>query len=388
MTKKILVLGGGLGGVEAAIDLKKKFKNDYQVDLISNRDFLYIYPASIWLTIGKRTVEDLSIPLPQLAEIHGFNFLHEEVKEISGQQQRVVTDQEEHQYDYLIVALGATKVKPKGVENTYSVCSGPEEGIRIQEKFLELVERGHGTIACGFSGNPKDSTAVRGGPMFEVAFNMDHYLREKGLRDNFKLIFFSPSPTPGKRLGQKGLTKLGGLFKERNIETRTGKKFKEFTENSIIFEDNSYVEADLIAYIPGLSGNPVLTNSDLPLTDAGFVPVNNGGLAQGFDNCYVIGDSSFFEGPTWRAKQGHLAEVMARTTAENIALQEAGKEPTASFHEEINLLCVMDLGDDGVFVYRDEDKGYAPKGMWAHWAKLAWERYYKWNKYGKIPRLM
>jgi sulfide:quinone oxidoreductase len=388
MTKRILVLGGGLGGVEAAINLKQKFKDKYQIDLISNRDFLYIYPASIWLTIGKRTVEDLSMPLPELAELHQFNFLHESVESISAKTQTVTTDQQEHHYDYLVVALGATKVKPKGVEHTYSVCSGPEEGLKIQEKFLQLVERGSGAIACGFSGNPKDATAVRGGPMFEIAFNMDAYLREKNLRDRFKLIFFSPSPTPGKRLGEKGLARLSVLFQERDIETRTGKKFKEFQENAIVFEDDSRVEADLIAYIPGLNGNPVLKKSDLPLTEAGFVPVGDNAKVKDFENCYAIGDTSYFEGPTWRAKQGHLAEVMARTAVENIALQEAGQSPTASFREEINMLCVMDLGNDGVFVYRDENRAMAPRGKWAHWAKLAWERYYKLNKQRKVPRLL
>jgi sulfide:quinone oxidoreductase len=106
------------------------------------------------------------------------------------------------------------------------------------------------------------------------------------------------------------------------------------------------------------------------------------------EHCYAIGDSSFFEGPTWRARQGHLAEVMARTTAANIAQQERGETASASFRDELNLLCIMDLGHDGVFVYRDENREIAPRGAWAHWAKLAWEQYYKLNKLGKMPRLI
>jgi len=78
-----------------------------------------------------------------------------------------------------------------------------------------------------------------------------------------------------------------------------------------------------------------------------------------------------FEGPDWRARQGHLAEVMARTAAENIARQERGEAATASFREEINLLCIMDTGKEGVFVYRDENRETAPRGAWARWAKLA-----------------
>jgi sulfide:quinone oxidoreductase len=54
----------------------------------------------------------------------------------------------------------------------------------------------------------------------------------------------------------------------------------------------------------------------------------------------------------------------------------------------MNLLCIMDTGKEGVFVYRDEKREMAPRGAWAHWAKLAWEKYYKLNKLGKIPRLL
>jgi len=44
--KKVLILGGGIAGVEAAIQLRKK---GFEVSLISNRDFLYVYPISIWI---------------------------------------------------------------------------------------------------------------------------------------------------------------------------------------------------------------------------------------------------------------------------------------------------------------------------------------------------
>ena len=114
--KKILILGGGMGGVEAAISLTKQLAGDYQIDLISNRNFLYIYPAAIWLTVGKRTLEDLSIPLPQLAEIHGFNFLQAEVRAVKAKEKLVLTATQEHFYDYLIIAMGGFKLQPPGVE--------------------------------------------------------------------------------------------------------------------------------------------------------------------------------------------------------------------------------------------------------------------------------
>ncbi len=55
---------------------------------------------------------------------------------------------------------------------------------------MKLVDRGFGKIAVGFGGNPKDSSAVRGGPAFEVLFNIHNMLKKRGLRDKFELTFF------------------------------------------------------------------------------------------------------------------------------------------------------------------------------------------------------
>lgn len=126
------------------------------------------------------------------------------------------------------------------------------------------------------------------------------------------------------------------LFQERGITTVTGKKIKEFTGSGAVFEDDTEAVTDLTVFTPGMTGMPILKQSDLPLTAAGFVTVSDTAQVAGFETCYEIGDSSYFEGPDWRARQGHLAEVMARTAAENIARQERGEAATASFREEIN----------------------------------------------------
>jgi hypothetical protein len=55
-----------------------------------------------------------------------------------------------------------------------------------------LVKAGKGGIAVGIGGNPKDPSAMRGGPAFEELFNIDNLLRDKGLRHNFELSIFAP----------------------------------------------------------------------------------------------------------------------------------------------------------------------------------------------------
>ena len=54
MAKSVLVLGGGFAGVESAIFLRK---NGMDVTLVSDRDYFYIYPTSIWIPTGGETRE-------------------------------------------------------------------------------------------------------------------------------------------------------------------------------------------------------------------------------------------------------------------------------------------------------------------------------------------
>jgi len=58
---KVLILGGGFAGVEAAIFLRKE---GYSVTLVSDRDYFYIYPTSIWIPTGEAEFEDICASFP------------------------------------------------------------------------------------------------------------------------------------------------------------------------------------------------------------------------------------------------------------------------------------------------------------------------------------
>jgi sulfide:quinone oxidoreductase len=173
MAAKVLVLGGGIGGVETAFALCHKC---FDVELISDRDYLYIYPISIWIPTKEYDWEDVILPLEEVAKVNGFKLTIDRVKRISSKEKKVYLESGEvKEYDYLVIAIGGSKVKHKGSENFLSICGKPEESLKIREKIEELIERGGGVIAAGFGGNPKDPSGVRGGPAFEFVFNLDCY---------------------------------------------------------------------------------------------------------------------------------------------------------------------------------------------------------------------
>lgn len=384
--KRVVVLGGGIAGVEAAIFLRKY---NFDVELISDREYLFVYPISIWLPTQEKKFDEVTVSLYNLSKVHGFRFLVDRVLQINTDNFVLEKGGQRNDFDYLVVAIGQEKLKHKGVEYTYSICAKPEEILKYSEKFQELVSRGSGKLSFGFGANPKAKESVRGGPVFEVMFNIDYYLRKSGIRDKFEITFFAPMQKPGERLGETALKMMDNMFKRLNIKAITGKKIAEFTVDSIVFEDGSKIESDLICFVPAGDGPSAVKSGNLPQTEAGFIVIDEYNKVKDTDNIYAIGDCVSLEGPDWKAKQGHIAEVMARNTAYNIALQEGlQRGQPKSYISHLNILCLMDMGNGAGLAYRDDKRAMLlPLPILGHLMKKGWGLYYKLSKLGKIPRL-
>lgn len=391
--KKVLILGGGFAGVDAAAHLKKL---NYDVTLVSDRDYFYIYPTSIWVPTRESEFSDMCINLSELQEAHGFNLIVSAVESISAKENCVTLSNGDvlKEYDYLILALGASKMKHSGLENTLSICGVPKQSLLIRDRLDALIAKGSGKICFGFGGNPNDTSAVRGGPGFELLFNVHNLLKKKGIRHNFDLTFFAPMAEPGKRMGPQALKMMDMYFSRLNIKAHYGKKIKNFEESAIVFEDDSKLDSDFTMFIPAGDGHEVIKNSDLPQNEAGFVKIDDfcNVVFEDFQmpsNIYAIGDTAALEGYEWRAKQGHIAEVMAKNVAHNIEAKEKNRTDFKGYYEHLNILCVMDSGDGAAFVFRDEKRAFMfPIPLIGHWLKKGWGVYCRYSKLGKIPRIM
>ncbi len=384
---KVLVLGGGFAGIEVAIYLRKQ---EMEVTLVSDRDYFYIYPTSIWIPTGEVTKEDVSVPLDKLAFAHGFQVIIDPVTKIEPKNKRATLESGRvlDGYDYLVVALGQDKMQHKGMEHTLSICGKPEEATELYKRLDALVLKDSGKIAMGFGGNPKDASAVRGGPAFEVLFNVDTFLKAKGIRENFELTFFAPMEKPGQKMGDKALVMMDKMFKMTNINKKVGSKITSFEADGINFEDGIKLESDLTMFISAGTGHSIVAEAGLPLSDAGFVVTNEYNEVEGFDGVYAIGDSAALMGPDWKAKQGHVAEVMAKNVAYNIFQHNQNIDSRQSYMEHLNILCVMDTGNGAAFVYRDDKGGkMIPLPIIGHWMKKGWGWYCRNSKLGKIPRI-
>ncbi len=380
-----LVVGGGFAGLESAIQLRQA---GIEVTLVSNRPFLFVYPTSIWVVTGEKPFPEVCLDLRDVARRHAFQFVEWPVEELSGARRSATIAGREVSADHLVVALGGTPLRPKGVEHTHGISGDPQGSLRMKAALEALVARGSGRIAMGFGGNPADPSAVRGGPAFELMFNVDTLLRRRGLRDRFQLTFFAPMASPGERMGRRAAGAIRTMLGRLGIAMRFGTRIDGFDAAGVLFEGGARLDADLVMFLPAGEGHPVVRASDLPRNAAGFVTVDAGCAVPGFPGVWAVGDSAALEGPAWRAKQGHLAEVMARVTASNVAAAVADRPERASYLPHVGITCLLDTGNGAAYVHRDDEtERMIPLPVVGHWMKKGWGAYFKASKRKLVPRL-
>ncbi len=366
----IVIVGSGFAACTAVKTLRKKGFNG-KISLVAPRAELFYYPSLIWVPPGKRDHTDLIVPLHDYLETKHVDYIQSKVTGIDTAAKILKLENGSIDYDAVIIASGGRYIqKLPGIEHAKIACSGWEATKEFSDKLAAMNE---GTIAFGFSGNPNEPSAMRGGPVFEFLFGVDTMLRQQGRRENFNLVFFSPAPKPGKRMGEKAVDRILAEMKKRNIKTYLGKKMKRFTENSVETEKETF-NTDLILFIPGMTGPDWAMNSGLSLSEGGFFKANEYCQVEGEDSVFVAGDAGSFPGPEWKPKQAHMADLQAEAAAKNVLETLQLKKVRHTFRTE--LICIVDTLNNASMVYRGPKRGFMMKMPPLHWVKVLYEKMY------------
>ncbi|MEJ2528630.1 MAG: FAD-dependent oxidoreductase [Gammaproteobacteria bacterium] len=369
--KRISIVGSGFAALAAAKKIRSTEANA-EITMISPRaEFAYL-PGTIWIPTGIRTPEELRINLDDFFRRMQIRHYPASAVGLEDGGRTLITDKEPVTNDGLIICSGGRFIKKlPGIEHTITPCEGIPAATAIRDRIQQMQG---GTIAIGFSGNPKEPSAMRGGPMFEFLFGIDRMLRLDGRRNQFKLIFFTPAPSPGNRLGPKAVTGLLKEMRRRDIETHLGDKIKGFTANSVQTEAEEFA-SDLTLFMPGMTGNEWFDQTDLPRSAGGLIRADSMCRVEGMQQVYVAGDAGSFPGPEWMPKQAHMADLQAAAAASNLLSELRGEEPSKQFRVE--LICIVDALDSGMLVARTP--GYnlvLPKMRIFHWLKRLFEWWY------------
>jgi len=263
----VVVLGAGISGHTAALHLKRRLgrHGGHTVTVVSPNSQWNWIPSNIWVGVGKMAKKDVVFPLAPVYARKGIEFRQAKAVAIRPQgdadDARGAVDivytgpgnagtEERLRYDYLVNATGprlrfeATEgLGPDG--HSLSVCTADHaieaarrldetiERLRAGEEQTLVVGMGHGTCTCE-------------GAAFEYVFNVDHQLREAGVRDRARLVYL----TNEAQLGDFG---VGGMtFEEHGFQTSselwTSSLFRERGVEPILGAHVERVDAGVVRY--------------------------------------------------------------------------------------------------------------------------------------------
>jgi sulfide:quinone oxidoreductase len=369
--QRVTIVGCGFGALTSVQTLREVgFKGD--ITVVSPRAEFVYYPGLIWVPSGLRRGDDLRLDLKGFFRRMGVSHVAAEATGLRDGGRLLETSAREVQNDGLIIASGGRFIKKlPGIEHAITPCEGIAAAEQIHDRLKALEG---GTVAMGFSGNPNEPASMRGGPIFEFLFGLDRQLHREDRRERFRIVFFTPAERPGNRLGPKAVDKLLAAMHKAGIETHLGHKLKGFAADKVMTEGGD-IAANLIVFMPGMTGNQWFDNTDLPRSPGGLLQADAQCRVPGFERVYVVGDSGSFPGPEWMPKQAHMADLQAKAAAKNLAAELAGREPTATF--EVELLCIVDANDRGMVVWRTERRNLVlPWSPAFHWLKRFFEWWY------------
>ena len=199
---KVLVLGGGFGGVVAAERLAEQLSDEHQITLVSRSRQFVFYPALVSLAFGKCEIKNATFDLRQTMLNRRVNFVEAEVAHIDPFERRVAIAHGEVEgklpYDYLIFALGrrlATEQINGFFEHAHHLMN-VDKAIKFGKAVAEFNE---GRVILGQC--PGARLPV---PVYETAFALADYLERKGNRERVRISVVTPD-TLETELGDAGV---------------------------------------------------------------------------------------------------------------------------------------------------------------------------------------
>lgn len=288
----VVVLGGGIAGHTAALHLRMRLGKKHRVTVVTPNEEWNWIPSNIWVGVGVMPKKKVVFPLAPIYKKKKINYLQAKATEIhphgregksgpvvkveftgqgrSGQQMFV-------KYDYLINAtgpqlrFGATEGLGPDVGFTASVCTA-DHAVHAADELRQVIDRaiagepqtivigtGHGTCTCQ-------------GAAFEYVFNVDHELREAGVRDLVRVVYITNEAKLGD-FGVGGMTFVEqgfetssemwtkSLFRERGVEAIVGTAVERIEENKIFYEtldgEHREIGFDFAMLLPPFGGQPL-----------------------------------------------------------------------------------------------------------------------------------
>ena len=389
----VVVIGGGIGGLPTAFELRRLLPSAHRITLISDKPRFTFVPSLPWVALGLTPPERIQADLNEVLKGRGIAWVPGAVREMKPLAREIKVGARKIEYDYAVIATGASLAlgAVPGLEPekgcTQSVCN-LEHALKAREAWEEFKQH-PGNLVVGAV--PGTSCVV---PAYEFALLADHVLRQRNLRHQVRITLVTPEPFAG-HMGLGGIANsdvlMMNLMKRRHIELIENAAVAEIHPQTVMLADGRRLPFKYSMLLPPFRGAQFLR--EVPgLTDkTGFMPVLPTYQHPEYQSIYSIGLAVGLE-PTEKTpvpmsvpKTAQMTEGMGMAVAHNIACR-LGAVDAALVTPTLSSICLADFGGTGLFFIADpvlpdgltghRRRMVAKGGPWVSRMKTVFERFF------------
>lgn len=329
---KVVILGAGYGGIMTTVNLQKKLGvNEADITLVNNNDYHY---QTTWLhenAAGTLHHDRTRIQIKDIIDRSKVNFVQDTVSKIVPEERKVILDNGELTYDYLVVGLGyeSETFGIKGLkENAFAIANISsarqiKEHIEYQfAKYSNMKEKKDELITiivggAGFTGIELVGELANRIPELCQEFDID--------RDKVRVVCVEAAPMILPGFDPELVDYARSYLERKGIEFRIGTAIKECTTEGIIVAKDDQVEeikAGTVIWAAGVRGNAIVEESGFEAM-RGRVKVDPYLRAPGHDNVFIVGDASLMIDPASDRPYPPTAQIAMQqgiTCATNLAV--------------------------------------------------------------------
>lgn len=338
--KRIVIIGGGFGGLSVARYADKKI---YDVVLIDRNNY-HSFPP-LFYQVASSGLEPASISFPFRRELRhryysGVEYRFGDVKKIDVTNKTVHTQFETVPYDYLVLAMGTTNNFfgiPELEKRVFTLKSTPE-AIRTRNEVLSRLERASICRDADLRRKLLTFVVVGGGPTgVEIAGalgELKRYILKREYPDidpaEMRVVLVEGNDRLLGTMSRKSSEDAMDALEQLMVEVQLNKTMKDYSDDIVSFADGSTIDSTTVIWTAGITGISIpVEGSDAAPGRGGRWAVDEYNRVEGLENVFAIGDialqtSGIF--PRGLPQVAPVAMQQARTLSKNLN-NEGRKNP-------------------------------------------------------------
>ncbi|WP_428737557.1 NAD(P)/FAD-dependent oxidoreductase [Sulfurimonas sp.] len=324
---KIIIIGGGYGGLKALEALAKDPNNE--ITLIDKNAYHFMQTDVYDLIANECDFSEMTLDL--FTYCMGFEdnvtFLKQEVKNIDFKNKKIISDVQRISYDYLIIAVGA---RTKFVDSIPGLKEYAH-GIKTLHRAMYFKQKFEMSLFKKIESEGKSCTplsiVVAGAGLsgVEIAAQMASFAKEFYEKHHFLCRKLNIVLVNSAEYILKGLDKPLMQASQKRLEVldvtiKNNVKVVSLTQNSTTLSNGEVLEMDFMIFAGGIEPNGLIYELELQKNEFGFLKVNEYLQSLDYKNVFVVGDcaTTYDKNNKRLAPTADIAEQMGIHAAKNI----------------------------------------------------------------------